>query len=113
MITFSGITTVLTLSIFKIDTRNDIPKVSYPTVLDWFAASCFVFVIAFILKFAGVHYFTKIGFDERFEEMNEQNLNKVEDESNLEDNLNIISPPKAFLSDYQPQYVQVSYIKFN
>ncbi|GIY80015.1 gamma-aminobutyric acid receptor alpha-like [Caerostris extrusa] len=59
-----GITTVLTLSTFGLDTKTDLPKVSYPTALDWFVIMCFTFVIATLLEFAGVHYFTKIGSGE-------------------------------------------------
>ncbi|XP_071043648.1 gamma-aminobutyric acid receptor subunit alpha-6-like isoform X2 [Parasteatoda tepidariorum] len=59
-----GITTVLTLSTFGLDTKTDLPKVSYPTALDWFVGMCFTFVIATLLEFAGVHYFTKIGSGE-------------------------------------------------
>uniref|UniRef100_T1IP39 Neurotransmitter-gated ion-channel ligand-binding domain-containing protein n=1 Tax=Strigamia maritima TaxID=126957 RepID=T1IP39_STRMM len=62
-----GITTVLTLSTFVLDTRNDLPKVHYPTALDWFVLMCFSFVIATLLEFAGVHYFTKIGSGEHME----------------------------------------------
>lgn len=59
-----GITTVLTLSTFGLDTKTDLPKVSYPTALDWFVIMCFTFVIATLLEFAGVHYFTKVGSGE-------------------------------------------------
>ncbi|KAI1286118.1 Gamma-aminobutyric acid receptor subunit alpha-6 [Halotydeus destructor] len=59
-----GITTVLTLSTFGMDTRTDLPKVSYPTALDWFVIMCFSFVSSTLLEFASVHYFTKIGFGE-------------------------------------------------
>lgn len=59
-----GITTVLTLSTFGLDTKTDLPKVSYPTALDWFVIMCFMFVISTLLEFAGVHYFTKIGSGE-------------------------------------------------
>lgn len=55
---------MLTLSTFGLDTKTDLPKVSYPTALDWFVIMCFTFVIATLLEFAGVHYFTKIGYGE-------------------------------------------------
>ncbi|XP_014680769.1 PREDICTED: gamma-aminobutyric acid receptor alpha-like [Priapulus caudatus] len=61
-----GITTVLTLSTFSTDSRTDLPKVSYATSLDWFLVMCFMFVIATLLEYAGVHYFTKVGSGERF-----------------------------------------------
>ncbi|KAH9383456.1 hypothetical protein HPB48_024965 [Haemaphysalis longicornis] len=60
----NGITTVLTLSTFGLDTRTDLPKVPYPTSLDWFVIMCFSFVIFTLLEFAGVHYFTKVGSGE-------------------------------------------------
>ncbi|XP_022235360.1 gamma-aminobutyric acid receptor alpha-like, partial [Limulus polyphemus] len=59
-----GITTVLTLSTFGVDTKTDLPRVSYPTALDWFVIMCFSFVVSTLLQFAGVHYFTKIGSGE-------------------------------------------------
>ncbi|XP_040062219.1 gamma-aminobutyric acid receptor alpha-like [Ixodes scapularis] len=59
-----GITTVLTLSTFVLDTRTDLPKVPYPTSLDWFVIMCFSFVIFTLLEYAGVHYFTKVGSGE-------------------------------------------------
>jgi hypothetical protein len=57
-------TSVLTLATFGLDTRTDFPKVSYPTALDWFVIMCFSFVIATLLEFAAVHYFTKVGYGE-------------------------------------------------
>ncbi|OQR73768.1 gamma-aminobutyric acid receptor alpha-like [Tropilaelaps mercedesae] len=62
----NGITTVLTLSTFGLDTRTDLPKVPYPTALDWFVIMCFTYVICSLLEFAGVHYFTKVGSGEYF-----------------------------------------------
>ncbi|KAK2155330.1 hypothetical protein LSH36_242g00015 [Paralvinella palmiformis] len=59
-----GITTVLTMCFMTIDNRRDIPKVSYSTALDYFVATCFTFVMATIIQFAGVHYFTKRGSGE-------------------------------------------------
>lgn len=55
---------MLTLSTFGMDTRSDLPKVSYVTALDWFVLMSFSFVSATLLEFATVHYFTKIGFGE-------------------------------------------------
>ncbi|XP_028968513.1 gamma-aminobutyric acid receptor alpha-like [Galendromus occidentalis] len=61
-----GMTTVLTLSTFGSDTRTDLPKVPYPTALDWFVIMCFAFVMLTLLEYAGVHYFTKVGSGEYF-----------------------------------------------
>ena len=57
-------TTVLTLTTLCLDTRNDLPKVPYATALDCFVILCFGFVLASLLEFAGVHYFTKSGSGE-------------------------------------------------
>ena len=48
----------------NIENRRDIPKVSYSTALDYFVGTCFTFVLATIIQFAGVHYFTKHGSGE-------------------------------------------------
>ena len=55
----TGITTVLTMTFMGIDIRVDLPKVSYSTAIDIFVVMCFVFVMATMLQFAGVHFFTK------------------------------------------------------
>ncbi|XP_064636322.1 gamma-aminobutyric acid receptor subunit alpha-5-like [Lineus longissimus] len=59
-----GITTVLTLTTLQMDSRQNLPKVAYATALDWFVVMCFVFIIASMFEFAGVHYFTKVGYGE-------------------------------------------------
>ena len=41
------------------DNRHDLPKVSYSTALDYFVAVCFGFVLATIIQFAAVHFYTK------------------------------------------------------
>ncbi|KAH7646461.1 gamma-aminobutyric acid receptor alpha-like [Dermatophagoides farinae] len=58
-----GVTAVLTLSTFGLDSRSDLPRVSYATALDWYTVMCFLFVVFTLLEFAGVHYFTKVGTD--------------------------------------------------
>ena len=73
-----------------IDNRRDLPKVSYSTALDYFVAICFAFVLASILQFAGVHFFTKHGSGETFldsdEEEDEEILAKVLCVSTFADN---------------------------
>ncbi|XP_074650714.1 gamma-aminobutyric acid receptor subunit alpha-2-like [Tubulanus polymorphus] len=59
-----GVMTVLTMAFLGIDNRTSLPKVSYSTALDWYLATCFAFVLATIIQFAGVHYFTKHGSGE-------------------------------------------------
>ena len=58
--TSKGVTAVLTLSAISMDSRSDLPKVHYATALDWFIICSFLYCIASILEFAGVHYFTKV-----------------------------------------------------
>ena len=41
-------------------------KVHYATALDWFIICSFLYCMASILEFAGVHYFTKVGSGETF-----------------------------------------------
>lgn len=55
---------MLTLSTFGLDSRSDLPRVSYATALDWYTVMCFLFVVFTLLEFAGVHYFTKVGAGE-------------------------------------------------
>ena len=47
------------MTFLGIDNKRDLPKVSYSTALDYFVATCFVFVVATVTQFAGVHFFTK------------------------------------------------------
>ena len=70
-----GVTAVLTLSAISMDSRSDLPKVRefvcinevaiitkvhYATAMDWFIICSFLYCMASILEFAGVHYFTKV-----------------------------------------------------
>lgn len=59
-----GITTVLTMTFLGLEARTDLPKVPYPTALDFFVFMSFGFIFATILQFAFVHYFTKYGSGE-------------------------------------------------
>ncbi|RZC31990.1 GABA-gated ion channel [Asbolus verrucosus] len=59
-----GITTVLTMTFLGLEARTDLPKVPYPTALDFFVFVSFSFIFATIIQFAVVHYFTKYGSGE-------------------------------------------------
>nr|XP_022901633.1 gamma-aminobutyric acid receptor alpha-like [Onthophagus taurus] len=59
-----GITTVLTMTFLGLEARTDLPKVPYPTALDYFVFVSFTFIFATIIQFAVVHYFTKYGSGE-------------------------------------------------
>ena len=52
------------MAFLGIDNRRDLPKVSYSTALDYFVGMSFAFVLATIIQFAGVHFFTKTGYGE-------------------------------------------------
>ena len=41
---------------------NLLNQVHYATALDWFIICSFLYCMASILEFAGVHYFTKVAF---------------------------------------------------
>ena len=56
--------TVLTMAFMGIDNRRDLPKVSYSTALDYYVGVSFASVLATIMEFAGVHFFTKHGSGE-------------------------------------------------
>ena len=49
------------------DSRSDLPKVHYATALDWFIICSFLYCMASILEFAGVHYFTKVSTKHLFD----------------------------------------------
>ncbi|XP_050299183.1 gamma-aminobutyric acid receptor alpha-like isoform X2 [Anthonomus grandis grandis] len=75
-----GITTVLTMTFLGLEARKDLPKVSYPTALDYFVFLSFSFIFATILQFAVVHYFTKYGSGEcYFSEFNSDNSDSDEE----------------------------------
>ena len=44
-----------------INNNRDTPKVYYATPLDYLVDGCFMFVLATILQFAGVHFFAEYG----------------------------------------------------
>lgn len=59
---FTGVTTVLTMTTLSISARNSLPKVAYATAMDWFIAVCYAFVFSALIEFATVNYFTKRGW---------------------------------------------------
>ncbi|GAB0100716.1 Gamma-aminobutyric acid receptor alpha-like [Sergentomyia squamirostris] len=79
-----GITTVLTMTFLGLEARTDLPKVPYPTALDFFVFLSFAFIFATILQFAVVHYFTKYGSGECYfsaEDFNSDSGSESEDET--------------------------------
>jgi len=47
---FSGVTTVLTMTFLGLEARTDLPKVPYPTALDFFVFLSFAFIFATIIQ---------------------------------------------------------------
>lgn len=68
------------MTFLGLEARTDLPKVSYPTALDFFVFLSFAFIFATILQFAIVHYFTKYGSGECY-----FNYYESSSESNSED----------------------------
>merc|ERR1719422_1221798 len=68
-----GITTVLTMTFLGLEARKDLPKVPYPTALDYFVFISFTYIFSTVVQFGIVHYFTKVGSGEYY-------LEELEDE---------------------------------
>ncbi|EDV97847.1 GH17092 [Drosophila grimshawi] len=79
-----GITTVLTMTFLGLEARTDLPKVSYPTALDFFVFLSFGFIFATILQFAVVHYFTKYGSGECYFIIEELESDSGESETDVD-----------------------------
>lgn len=56
-VTFSGITTVLTMTTLSTVARNSLPRVSYVTAMDLFVTVCFLFVFAAMIEYAMLNYY--------------------------------------------------------
>jgi len=50
------VTLVLSIVTFNLTVSNDLPKINYNTLLDWFVWYCFIFVIFAVAEFATVHH---------------------------------------------------------
>ncbi|XP_034483167.1 gamma-aminobutyric acid receptor alpha-like [Drosophila innubila] len=79
-----GITTVLTMTFLGLEARTDLPKVPYPTALDFFVFLSFGFIFATILQFAVVHYFTKYGSGECYFIIEELESDSAESETDVD-----------------------------
>ena len=52
------------MTFLGLESRSDLPRVSYTTALDIYIAMAFMFVLATMVQFAAVHNFTKHGYGE-------------------------------------------------
>jgi gamma-aminobutyric acid receptor subunit alpha len=57
---YAGITTVLTMTFLGLEARKDLPKVPYPTALDYFVFISFTYIFTTVVQFGLVHHFTKV-----------------------------------------------------
>ena len=55
-----GVMTFLSLTTLSFDIRNYTAAVPYLTALDWFVIMTHAFLLASLLQFSFVHYFTKV-----------------------------------------------------
>nr|QRN45430.1 gamma-aminobutyric acid receptor subunit alpha-6-like isoform X1 [Carausius morosus] len=58
-----GVTTALSLTTMGFGSKAQMPKVSYPTALDWFVILCFSFVFAAMIEYAIINFLDKITKD--------------------------------------------------
>jgi gamma-aminobutyric acid receptor subunit alpha len=69
------------MTFLGLEARTDLPKVAYPTALDFFVFLSFAFIFATILQFAVVHYFTKFGSGECYFNYHESSSDSEEEEA--------------------------------
>ena len=51
---FSGITMVLTMTFLGLEARKDLPKVPYPTALDYFVFISFIYIFSTVVQVKSV-----------------------------------------------------------
>ncbi|XP_075212532.1 gamma-aminobutyric acid receptor subunit alpha-2-like isoform X4 [Lycorma delicatula] len=58
-----SVTSVLSITTIGFVGRSALPKVPYPTALDWFVILCFVFVFAVLVEYAVINFIDKVTED--------------------------------------------------
>nr|CAD7450583.1 unnamed protein product [Timema bartmani] len=58
-----GVMTALSLTTLGFGGKAQMPKVSYPTALDWFVILCFSFVFATMVEYAAINFTDKLAKD--------------------------------------------------
>lgn len=71
------------MTFLGLEARTDLPKVPYPTALDFFVFLSFAFIFATIIQFAVVHYFTKYGSGECYFSSDLSDTESSSDEEDL------------------------------
>ncbi|XP_044748312.1 gamma-aminobutyric acid receptor alpha-like [Coccinella septempunctata] len=110
-----GITTILTMTFLGLEARTDLPKVPYPTALDFFVFLAFTFIFATIIQFAVVHYFTKYGSGECYfsADFSSDSSSEDEDWASLETteyiarDTNRIEPTNQINANNDPNFIEV------
>ncbi|XP_013792836.1 gamma-aminobutyric acid receptor alpha-like, partial [Limulus polyphemus] len=95
-----GVTTVLTMTFLGLESRNDLPRVSYCTALDYYVAISFFFVFATIAEFAIVHCYTKVGSGEYVPQAKPEDDDSLTDEWESEEEVEepVNDNPECFSS---------------
>ena len=55
------------MALLIMESKIDLPKISYLTALDIYLMVCFGYVLSSVIEFVWVHYFTKYEFEELIE----------------------------------------------
>ncbi|XP_072161193.1 gamma-aminobutyric acid receptor alpha-like isoform X2 [Bemisia tabaci] len=106
-----GIMTMLTMTFLGLEARTDLPKVPYPTALDFFVFMSFGFIFATIIQFAVVHYFTKYGSGECYfgqDMMSDSSSSDEEDAKSIDQKSPTTRPSSHQQSCYQSASYSVS-----
>ncbi|CAF3998654.1 unnamed protein product, partial [Adineta steineri] len=112
-----GVMTFLSLTTLNFDIRNYTAAVSYLTAIDWFIIMAYVFLLASLLQFAFVHYFTKFGFGEPltcYQNSFDEDLLDENDTKGNDYNLRPSIFPTSFtkIENHEPEIVLVIYGDF-
>lgn len=73
------------MTFLGLEARTDLPKVPYPTALDFFVFLSFGFIFATIIQFAFVHYFTKYGSGECYFSVDDRSSESESDDDDFND----------------------------
>ncbi|OXA53272.1 Gamma-aminobutyric acid receptor subunit alpha-4 [Folsomia candida] len=80
-VTFSGVTTVLSMTTLGFGGRSQMPRTSYATALDWFVILCFAFVFASMVEYAAINFMDKMMKDIAAKAKTKKKLNRQESET--------------------------------
>lgn len=81
------------MTYLALDSRDNLPRVTYSTALDIYVLMCFFFVFASIVQFAAVHHFTKYGTAEPI--IYPSDL-ETDDEDSLDEQVNSVNRTNIF-----------------